>query len=164
MKKKKVIFVCLGNICRSPAAEAVLKKIIREEGLEDKIEVDSAGTSGYHIGEGSDVRMINHASRRGYILDHIARRFNPDKDFEEADYIITMDNENYSDVLRFDPEKKYRDKIFKMSQFSGNIKFNEVPDPYYRGAEGFEEVLDLLEDSCKVLLNKIKNDMESSEK
>src|SRR5690606_33394980 len=113
MKKKKVIFVCLGNICRSPAAEAVLKKIIREEGVEDKIEVDSARTSGHPIAEASDERMINHASRRAYILDHIARRFNSDKDFEEADYIITTDNEIYSAVLRFAPEKKYRDKIFK---------------------------------------------------
>src|SRR5690606_41393615 len=100
----------------------------------------------------------------GNIIGHIASRVNPDKDSEEVDYIVPMDTENYSDVLRFDHEKKYRDKICKMSQFAGNIKFNEVPDPYYRGAEGFEEVLDLLEDSCKVLLNKIKNDMESSEK
>ncbi|RPI66591.1 MAG: low molecular weight phosphotyrosine protein phosphatase, partial [Ignavibacteriales bacterium] len=141
--------------------EAVFKKVIKDEGFEDKIEVDSAGTIGYHTGEPSDKRMQKHAIKRGYKLDHLAKQFNPVKDFEEFDYIITMDDENYSDVVSFDPEGKFRNKIFRMSNFAGSIKFNEVPDPYYKGPEGFEEVLDLLEDSCKVLLEKIKNDIEN---
>ena len=161
MKKKKVLFVCLGNICRSPSAEAVLKKYIKNEKLEDVIEVDSSGTINYHEGESSDPRMRKHAKNRGYSLDHIARGFNPEKDFHESDYIIAMDNEIYSDILAFDINRKFGDKILKMSQFSGDIKFNEVTDPYYLGSEGFEKVLDILEDSCKVLLEKIKVDIES---
>ena len=164
MKKKKVLFVCLGNICRSPSTEAVLKKFIKDENLEDKIEVDSSGTIAYHEGESSDPRMQTHAAKRGYVLDHIARKFNSEKDFIESDYIITMDNKNYSDVISLDIKEKFRNKIFKMSQFAGNINFNEVPDPYYKGAEGFEEVLDILEDACKVLLEKIKDDIESGNK
>ncbi len=164
MKKKKVLFVCLGNICRSPSAEAVLKKFIKDENLEDKIEVDSSGTIAYHEGDPSDPRMQKHAARRGYTLDHIARKFNPEKDFAESDYIITMDNKNYSDVIALDVKKRFKNKIFKMSQFSRNIKFDEVPDPYYKGVEGFEEVLDILEDVCKVLLEKIKDDLESENK
>ncbi len=161
MKKKKVIFVCLGNICRSPAAEAVLKKLIKNENLEDKIEVDSSGTIDYHEGAPAESRMQKHSAKRGYTLDHLARKFNPGKDFIEADYIITMDNENYNDIIHLDVSKKFISKIYKMSQFSGKIKFVEVPDPYYLGSEGFEHVLDLLEDSCKVFLEKIKNDIKS---
>jgi protein-tyrosine phosphatase len=161
MKRKKVLFVCLGNICRSPSAEAVLKKLIKEQILEDKIEVDSAGTIDYHTGESSDKRMKKHAEKRGYMLDHLARQFSSKKDFEEADYIVTMDDENYIDINSLDIQNKFRNKIFKMSQFAGKIKFNKVPDPYYKGPEGFEEVLDLLEDSCKVLLEKIKDDIKS---
>jgi len=164
MKKKKVLFVCLGNICRSPSAETVLKKLIKDENLEDKIEVDSSGTIDYHEGEPSDPRMQKHAAKRGYALDHIARKINPEKDFVESDYIVTMDNEIYTDVIALDTQNKFRKKIFKMSQFSGKIQFQEVPDPYYKGAEGFEEVLDILEDACKVLLEKIKDDIKSENK
>lgn len=164
MKKKKVVFVCMGNICRSPSAEAVLKKMLKDQDLENKIEVDSSGTLGYHIGEPADARMQKHAAGRGYKLDHLARKFNPKTDFDEADYIITMDDSNHFEIISLDKKKKYRNKIFKMSQFSGFIKFNSVPDPYYKGPEGFEEVLDILEDSCKVLLEKIKDDIESENK
>ncbi|HSP89094.1 MAG TPA: low molecular weight protein-tyrosine-phosphatase, partial [Ignavibacteriaceae bacterium] len=143
MKKKKVLFVCLGNICRSPSAEGVLKKFIKDEHLEDKIEVDSCGTIDYHQGETPDSRTQRHALKRGYILNHRAKKFIPEKDFVETDYIVAMDNSNYSDILSFDTSNKFRNKVYKLSQFSDKIKFNEVPDPYYKGAEGFEEVLDL---------------------
>lgn len=156
---KKVLFVCMGNICRSPSAEAVFKKLLNDEGLVDQIEVDSAGTIDYHTGDPPDKRMQMHALKRGYSLDHLARQFDPQKDFTDADYIITMDDENYNDIISLDPQGKFRDKVFKMSQFADKIKFNEVPDPYYKGPEGFEEVLDLLEDSCMVLLKKIKDDL-----
>jgi protein-tyrosine phosphatase len=159
MEKKKVLFVCLGNICRSPSAEAVLRKFIKYENLEDKIEVDSSGTINYHEGDSSDPRMQMHAAKRGYALDHISRKFNPEKDFVESDYIITMDDRNYTDIIALDVKKNFRNKVFKMSEFSGNIKFSEVPDPYYKKEEGFEEVLDILEDSCKVILEKIKDDI-----
>ena len=154
----------MGNICRSPSAEAILRKLIKDENIEDRIEVDSSGTIDYHAGDQADPRMQKHAAKRGFVLDHLARKFDPDKDFVDSDYIITMDNNNYSDVIELDIQKKFRNKIFMMSQFSGKIKFREVPDPYYKGAEGFEEVLDILEDANKVLLKKIKDDIESENK
>jgi protein-tyrosine phosphatase len=158
---KNIIFVCLGNICRSPSAEAVMKKLVETEGFDGQITVDSAGTIGYHEGEPSDPRMKKFAERRGYILNHTAKKFNPGIDFINNDYIITMDNENYSDVISLDKEKKFRHKIFKMSDFARELKFDEVPDPYYGGPDGFENVLDILEDACKGLLEKIKNDLEA---
>lgn len=161
MGKIKIIFVCLGNICRSPAAQGVMEKLIKEEKLEDFVEVDSAGTIAYHHGESADSRMIKHASRRSYELTSIARKFNPQKDFDDADYIVTMDNENYKDVLEMDYTGKYRNKIYKMTQFSRKIKAPEVPDPYYKGAEGFEYVLDILEDACGGLLERIKDEVNS---
>jgi len=92
MTKKKILFVCLGNICRSPAAEGIMKKLVEEKDLHNLIEVDSAGTMGYHTGEGADPRMKRHAKNRGYDLTSIARRFDPKKDFLDFDYIVTMDN------------------------------------------------------------------------
>lgn len=161
---KKVVFVCLGNICRSPSAETVMKKLVEESGLKDKIFVDSAGTIGYHTGEPADARMKKHAALRGYELDHSARKFNPQIDFEKFDYIVTMDNQNYRDVLTMDKERNYKSKVFKMAEYAQNIKFSEVPDPYYGGPDGFENVLNILEDACKGLLEKIKDDIESNNK
>ena len=159
MKRKKVLFVCLGNICRSPSAEAVMKKLVKREGLENIIEVDSAGTIDYHEGEPADERMQKHAKKRGYELNHTAKVFDTKTDFRKADYIVTMDNDNYYDITSFDKGNHHSDKIFKLSQFAGDIKFEEVPDPYDGGPEGFEIVLDILEDACKGLLEKIKNDI-----
>lgn len=152
-----VLFVCMGNICRSPSAEAVMKKIVKDANLKDKILVDSAGTIAYHEGEPADARMKRHALRRGYRLDSIARKFR-NQDFTKFDYIIAMDKENYSDLLRFDVDRKYSDKIYLVTDFARNKAYDEVPDPYYGGPEGFETVLDILEDSCSGLLEKIKND------
>lgn len=157
MPDKKILFVCLGNICRSPAAEAIMKKYLTDENLQDKIFVDSAGTAGYHIGQTADPRMIKHASARGYTLDHIARKFSAAKDFPEFDYIITMDNQNFEDIKSLDHINKFSNKIFKMADFCRNIKIEEVPDPYYEGAAGFENVLDILEDGCKGIIEKLKN-------
>ncbi|MHB1687951.1 MAG: low molecular weight protein-tyrosine-phosphatase [Ignavibacteriaceae bacterium] len=159
MTKKKILFVCLGNICRSPAAEGIMSRMIKFEGLENQIEVDSAGTIAYHTGEHADPRMRKHASQRGYDLTSLARKFNPEKDFKKFDYIITMDNQNYEDVLSIDIKNEYAFKVFKMVQFCKSHKVDAVPDPYYSGSEGFENVLDILEDGCQNLLKKIKNEI-----
>jgi len=154
----------MGNICRSPAAEGIAKKILERKGLNGTIEIDSAGTLGYHTGELPDQRMIKHASRRGYILDSTARQFNPRIDFDYFDYILTMDDDNYSEITSLDRKNKYNDKVFKMVSFGNKIKVNEVPDPYYSGSQGFENVLDILEDSIEGLINKVEDDIRRENK
>lgn len=150
-----ILFVCMGNICRSPSGEAVMNELIKRENLQDKISCDSAGTIAYHEGEPADSRMKAHAIKRGYNLTSIARRF-AESDFEKFDYIIAMDESNYSDLLAFDKNKKYKSKIFMMTDFAANKSYKEVPDPYYGGPQGFETVLDILEDSCAGLLKELK--------
>lgn len=164
MIKKKVLFVCLGNICRSPSAEGIMKSIINKNNYEQFIEVDSAGTIGYHAGEPPDERMQLSAKKRGYNLDSLARKFNPKKDFVYFEYIVVMDNENYYTLLDLDKESKYMYKIHKIAEFSSLKNFDEVPDPYYGGTLGFEIVLDILEDACLGLFIKIKEDIESENK
>lgn len=149
----------MGNICRSPAAEAIMKKKIEENGLIDKIEVDSTGTIDYHVGEQADPRMIGFAAKRGFKIDSIARQFDSKKDFDHFDYIVTMDNDNYEDIKLLDEEDKYDNKIFRMVDFCETFSSNEIPDPYYNGKDGFELVLDLLEESSKGLLNKVLGDI-----
>ena len=161
---KRILFVCMGNICRSPAAEGIAKKFLEKRGLDGTIEIDSAGTLDYHTGELPDSRMIKHASKRGYRLDSKARQFNPDNDFENFDYIVTMDDDNYSEITSLDKNNKYTDKVFKMVSFGNKIRADEVPDPYYTGSDGFEYVLDILEDSVKGLLNKIEDDIRRENK
>ncbi len=152
----KILFVCMGNICRSPSGEAVMNGLINENELEDKIICDSAGTIGYHAGEPADKRMQSHAIKRGYNLTSIARQIQY-SDFNKFNYIITMDNENYRNVLALDNDNKYQNKIFKMMSFANEYTDTEVPDPYYGGEQGFEYVLDLLEDACSGLLKHIVN-------
>lgn len=156
----KILFVCMGNICRSPAAEGIFNKLVEIEKLDDSILTDSAGTIGYHSGELPDERMRRHGQTRGYIFDSRARQFNPKKDFDKFDYIITMDNENYSDIIALDSKHIYEDKIIKMADFIFDQKINEVPDPYYSGSEGFEYVLNLLEVGTKNILAKVKEEIE----
>ncbi len=150
----KILFVCMGNICRSPSGEAVMNGLIKENKLGDKIICDSAGTIGYHAGEPADKRMQSHAIKRGYNLTSIARQIQY-SDFNKFNYIITMDNENYRNVLALDNDNKYQNKIFKMMSFANEHPDTEVPDPYYGGEQGFEYVLDLLEDACSGLLKHI---------
>jgi protein-tyrosine phosphatase len=151
-----VLFVCMGNICRSPSAEAVMNGIIEKNNLQGKIKCDSAGTIGYHAGEPADQRMKKHASKRGYDLLSISRKVLYE-DLHNFDYIITMDKENYDDVNAMDLAGKFKDKISMMTDFARNNNADFVPDPYYGGPDGFELVLDLLEDSCEGLLEHIKN-------
>jgi protein-tyrosine phosphatase len=157
---KKVLFVCLGNICRSPAAEGILKKYINDKNLGEMITVDSAGTINYHEGELSDERMRMIASKRGYILDHIARKFDPKKDFKEFDYIITMDDDNYKDIVRLDRDSTFRKKIYKMADFIDDKNVKSVPDPYDGTDDDFNYVVDLLENGNSNILIKIKKDIE----
>ena len=158
MAKKKILFVCLGNICRSPAAEAVMTRLLKNNNLVDSVEVDSAGTIDYHEGEPADARMRVYAEKRGYKLNSVARKFNPDIDFEKFDYIITMDNSNLEEVKALDLDNKFIKKIYRMVDFSKYYDEAEIPDPYYGGREGFENVLDILEDAAQGLLEKLEND------
>lgn len=154
----KVLFVCLGNICRSPAAEGIFKKMVRKQGLSNKIEVDSAGTAGYHVGELPDARMRQHGTLRGYRFDSLSRKFTA-RDFDRFDIILAMDDSNYDNILRLAPDVESEAKVFRMMDFSKKYENDHVPDPYYSGAEGFELVLDLLEDSCDGLIEKVKKDL-----
>ena len=152
---KKILFVCLGNICRSPSSEGVMERLLRKEGLDSYVYCDSAGTSSCHEGERADARMREHAEERGYVLDTFSRGIEQD-DFEDFDYIIAMDDSNYDDLMNLCPAKRYENRIFKMTAFCESKKDSEVPDPYYGGDDGFEDVLDILEDAAKGLLKELK--------
>lgn len=158
MVKKKILFVCLGNICRSPAAEAVMTKLLEGNNSGDSVEVDSAGTIDYHEGEQADARMRVYAANRGYKLTSVARKFNPDTDFEKFDYIVTMDNNILEEIKALDLDNKFVKKIYRMVDFLKNYNETEIPDPYYGSREGFENVLDILEDAAAGLIEKLEND------
>ena len=152
MDKTKILFVCLGNICRSPSAEAVMKAMIEKKGLNDYFEIDSAGTLAYHRGEKADSRMRQHASRRGYNLTSLSRPVEPN-DFNYFDMIIGMDDLNIRDLNQLAPDEQSRKKIYKITDFAKDTTMSVIPDPYYGGDAGFELVLDILEDACKGLIS-----------
>jgi low molecular weight protein-tyrosine phosphatase len=145
--KTRILFVCLGNICRSPSAEAVFNGIINDKKEIEFYEIDSAGTYGYHEGEPADRRMQSYAVKRGYNLTSISRPFNPGIDWDNFDYIIGMDDSNIRNLQNMARNEKDLNKLYKMTDFSKNHSHDEVPDPYYGGDQGFELVLDLLEDA-----------------
>lgn len=142
---KRLLFVCLGNICRSPAAEGMMKAVVEENGDPSGWVIDSAGTGSYHIGQLPDPRMRAHARRRGLELDHHCRQVT-EADFDRFDLIIPMDASNESNLRRLAPTVEAEEKIVPMSCFFNGIatRYDYVPDPYYEGSEGFELVLDLL--------------------
>lgn len=153
--KHRILFVCLGNICRSPAAETVMRALARARGLGDCIEIDSAGTYGGHSGDKADPRMRAAALRRGYTITHRARRI-AEEDFDRFDMIVVMDDMNYESVSRLSPDRRYLNRLHRFVEFCRRHPgWSYVPDPYYEGHEGFELVLDMLEDGCGGLLDAI---------
>jgi len=154
-----VLFVCLGNICRSPAAEAVFNALINKNGFGNELQCDSAGTAAYHAGEPADYRMRQTAKKRGYQCTSISRPVNPKSDFGRFDYIVAMDRQNLNDLIAMAQNDADRKKIFLMTDFSSSGKFDSVPDPYYGGYAGFELVLDILEDACEGLIRKLREEV-----
>lgn len=153
----KILFVCLGNICRSAAANGIMEDMVKQAGLQKLISVDSAGTYGGHRGELPDARMRAAAANRGYQLTHRSRKIE-EEDFYRFDMIIVMDDMNYENVARLAPERKYLEKVYRFVEFcSQHPQWSYVPDPYYEGREGFELVLDLLEDGCANILKQVQN-------
>lgn len=153
--KIRILFVCLGNICRSPAAEGVMKAIADGEGDSERFCIDSAGTGDYHIGDLPDRRMRIHASRRGYDLTHRCRQVRQ-ADFDRFDLIVAMDASNERDLRSLAPSPEAEEKIITMAPLAGiATRYDHIPDPYYEGAEGFELVLDLLESACRNLYDRL---------
>lgn len=146
--KYKILFVCLGNICRSPAAHGIFCHIVKENGMQELFSVDSAGTYGGHQGELPDRRMRRAASARGYELTHRSRPVSS-MDFLDFDLIIAMDDQNYEDLMHLAPSVEASHKIKRMASFLTTRDITYIPDPYYMGTEGFNLVLDLLEEGCR---------------
>ena len=153
----KLLFVCLGNICRSPTAEGVMRRLVREAGLEDRVELDSAGTGDWHVGSPPDERATAAAGRRGTVLDGAARTVGAE-DFERFDLLLAADRQNRADLLARAPDDAARAKVRLLREFDpasvarGEL---EVPDPYYGADGGFDEVLDIVEAACRGLLDEV---------
>jgi protein-tyrosine phosphatase len=146
---KSILFVCMGNICRSPTAEGIFRKLVSDAGRTSEFDIDSAGTIGYHAGGAADSRMRVAAKERGYQLESIARQIRH-ADFDSFDLIVTMDNDNYHDVITMDPGSRAR--VVRMCDYCEEFDETEVPDPYYGGEAGFYRVIEILEDACANLL------------
>lgn len=153
----RILFVCLGNICRSPTAEGVMRARLAAEGLADRVEVDSAGTGGWHVGEPPDRRAAEAARRRGIHLDGAARQLEPE-DFDRHDLIVAMDAANRRDLMQLAPSAAAREKIRLLREFDPGSDGSDldVPDPYYGGERGFERVLDLVEAAVRGLLAELR--------
>lgn len=151
----RTLFVCLGNICRSPTAEAVFQSFVERDALLDRFLCDSAGILSYHQGARADSRMRRHATARGYKLASISRPVTAE-DFETFDLLIGMDHQNVVDLQSRAPTAEAKGKIRLMLDYAPSLGIKEVPDPYYGGAQGFEEVIDLLEVACANLLESLR--------
>ena len=151
----KICFVCLGNICRSPTAEGIFQHLVNQRGLQSYFYIDSAGTSAYHIGEPANSKSQWVANQQGVKLHSKARRFEP-ADLEEFDLILAMDSENYSNIIRLDKNGSDAEKIKMMRDFEPKPDSRDVPDPYYGGMDGFQNVFDVIMRSCEGLLDEIE--------
>jgi protein-tyrosine phosphatase len=156
----RLLFVCMGNICRSPTAEAVMARELRAAGLEDRVELDSAGTGSWHVGEPPDPRSTSAAARRGVTLHGAARQVAP-QDFERFDLVVAMDRQNHDALQRLAPDAAARDKVRLLREFdpeavaAGDL---DVPDPYYGAGDGFARVLDVVEAGCEGLLRTLREE------
>lgn len=148
----RLLFVCMGNICRSPLAESVFRHLARERGVEERFEIDSAGTSGYHVGDPPDRRSVATARARGVTVTGASRPLS-DRDLNEFDYIIVMDAENHAFVNRLQAAVRGSARVHRLREWDPEQADLDVPDPYYGGPRGFEEVHDIVERSCAALLD-----------
>jgi protein-tyrosine phosphatase len=154
---KRVLFVCLGNICRSSAADEIFRQLTIARGLEGEFEIDSAGTYGGHAGDLPDPRMRAAGKKRGYNFTHRSRKVRSE-DFERFDLLLAMDDSVYESLSRLSPSVEGLQKLERMADYiPAHFGYDYVPDPYYEGADGFELVLDMLEQGCQVLLDKLKH-------
>jgi protein-tyrosine phosphatase len=151
----KVLFVCLGNICRSPTAEGVFRALVEKEKLSGRVEIDSAGTAAYHVGEPPDPRACAAAKKRGIDLSTLRGRQAKTEDFHRFDYVLAMDRQNHATLSRICPAGA-EDRLKLFLEFGSQTRVKDVPDPYYGGSDGFETVLDLIEDASRGLLDHIR--------
>lgn len=150
----RVLFICMGNICRSPAAEIVFRKMTEDAGRGDEFHLDSAGTIGFHKGSPPDPRMSAHLAKRGYAVEGRSRQLVA-ADLKDFDILLTMDGENLADTLALDPSCEFHHKVIPFVDFLRSSEASAIPDPYYGGDRGFAHVIDLLEDGCATLLEKL---------
>ncbi|AOK53195.1 low molecular weight protein-tyrosine-phosphatase [Burkholderia stagnalis] len=155
MTRVAICFVCLGNICRSPTAEGVMRHQVEAAGLADRIDVDSAGTGDWHVGEAPDSRAQAAARTRGYDLSALRARQVSGADFERFDLLLAMDGANFAELRRRCPAE-HRDKVRLLMEFAPGAAESEVADPYFGGAQGFEQVLDQCEAACRGLLDTLR--------
>jgi protein-tyrosine phosphatase len=157
MKKIKVLFVCMGNICRSPTAEGVFNALLASRNLSDAFDVDSAGTHAYHVGDYPDLRAQKAARDRGLELKHLRARKVHVNDFEVFDHILAMDEDNHANLSELCPDE-YRHKIKLFLEYAADLQQREVPDPYYGGAYGFERVLDMVEAASEGFIDTLQRE------
>lgn len=155
MSKTKVLFVCMGNICRSPTAEGVFSALIKSQNIENQFEIDSAGTHAYHEGDAPDLRAQKAAKDRGVDLAYIRGRKVIVGDYQDFDFLLVMDKDNYRNLMQYCPEE-HQHKVRYFLEYAPHLETVEVPDPYYGGKYGFERVLDMVEDASTGFLNSLK--------
>lgn len=158
MSDVRIVFVCLGNICRSPTAQGIMRKLLVDEKLDRKVEIDSAGTGSWHVGEPPDPRAADEAERRGFSLGGTARQVQVE-DFDRFDYLVAMDASNRSNLEKLAPSAEAKRKIHMLRDFeAGAGGGGDVPDPYYGGADGFQKVFDICERSCRGLIEHLRRE------